>query len=57
MGRESNIHTIAEYQHTARSDIQLWTLPSLAVFICPLLGKDLTQIDWFTMYDWIRFWR
>jgi len=51
------IHTVTEYQYHVGSGIQLWTLPSLVVFRCPLLTSDLTQTDWFTLYDMIRLRR
>ena len=51
------IHTVTEYQYHVGSGIQLWTLPSLVVFRCPLLISDLTQTDWFTLYDMIRLRR
>ena len=59
LGRPSKVHTVIEYQYHLGSGAQLWTLPSLVVFRCPLLTPDLTQIDWFTLYsyDMIRLRR
>ena len=57
IGRSYKSYTALEYQYHLGSGVQLWTLPSLAVFRCPLLIPDLIQIDWFTLYDMIRLRR
>jgi hypothetical protein len=57
IGRPGKIHTVTEYQYHVGSGIRLWTSPSLVVFRCPLLTSDLTQTDWFTLYDMIRLRR